>query len=95
MSIRPNITLLFILSVLTVLLVIAIIFPEKGIAITDNTTLKFITPGELLTRDNQGYADITNIIKWQSDRGSPIREGMLKEAFDNVFNNPNTPLEYE
>ncbi len=63
MSIRPNITLLFLLSVLTVLLIIAIIFPEKGIAITDNTSLKFITPGEIFTGGIQDYADITNIIK--------------------------------
>jgi lysophospholipase L1-like esterase len=65
MSIRPNITLLFILSVLTVLLVIAIVFPEKGIAITEKARLKFVKPSELFSKENEEYADISHII--QSD----------------------------
>lgn len=63
MSIRPNITLLFIISVLTVLLVIAVVFPENGISISANTRLKFAKPEEIFLSGSAEYADISNIIK--------------------------------
>lgn len=63
MSIRPNITLLFLLSVLTVLLIIAVIFPDKGLAVGKNARLKFAKPADIFSRESEDYADISNIIK--------------------------------
>lgn len=82
MSIRPSITLLFILSVLTVLLFIAVVFPEKGIALTENGSLKFVKPADIFTRDAEEYADITNIIKSDALLDDTLLENLVNEEED-------------
>ncbi len=62
MSIKPNITLLFLASVLTILLVISFIFPERGIPIGKSMKIRFATPEEIFSQEDEGYADISDKI---------------------------------
>lgn len=62
MSVKPYITLLFLVSVLTVLLVISFIFPIKGIPLGENTSIKFASPRDIFSSDEQEYVDISDKI---------------------------------
>lgn len=59
---KPHKTLIFILVVFVVLLDIALFFPEEGIKINDNITIKFATSKQLFEQDTVHYADISNIL---------------------------------
>jgi lysophospholipase L1-like esterase len=63
MTVKPYITLLFILSVFTLLVAVAVLFPAEGIAISKNFNLRFVDPNDILKKKNVHYADITSIIK--------------------------------
>lgn len=63
MSVRPYITLLFVVSVLTILLIIAVIFPDDGISLAGNSKLRFATPQEIFHVSHEEYADISNILE--------------------------------
>jgi len=63
MSVKPLITLLFLLTVSTVLLFIAAVFPSNGITIAGNFRLKFISPEEIFTGSETHYADISKILQ--------------------------------
>lgn len=66
MPIKPQITLLFLLSVLTILLVIAVLIPEKGISLSDNLVVRFASPRDIFSVEEVEYADISEIIKTHS-----------------------------
>jgi lysophospholipase L1-like esterase len=61
MSIRPVITFLFVLSVLTILLILSAVFPSQGIHI-GKFSLRFATPHDIFSSVEEGYADISDII---------------------------------
>jgi lysophospholipase L1-like esterase/sulfur relay (sulfurtransferase) DsrF/TusC family protein len=63
MTVKPYITLLFILSVFTFLLAITVFFPADGIILSKNFSLRFARADELLYKNKVKYADITSIIK--------------------------------
>ncbi|MBN1599543.1 MAG: hypothetical protein JW894_14710 [Bacteroidales bacterium] len=63
MSVKPYITLLFVVSVLTILLLISMIFPDNGIRISENFKLRFTTPREIFRVEETKYADISNILE--------------------------------
>jgi lysophospholipase L1-like esterase len=63
MSVRPPITLLFLVSVFTILLVISAIFPNEGIYISGRQVLRFAKPIDIFKGSGEGYADISDIIK--------------------------------
>jgi lysophospholipase L1-like esterase len=63
MSVRPQITLLFLISVFTVLLVIAAIFPDNGIRVAGHQVLRFAKPTDIFRGHSQEYADISGIIR--------------------------------
>jgi lysophospholipase L1-like esterase len=67
MSVRPQITLLFIISVLTVLLVIAAVFPSKGLQIAGHTVLRFAKPTDIFKTRGIDYVDISKIIGFGTD----------------------------
>ena len=60
---KPNITLLFLLTVFTLLLLLSLVFPKDGIALGDNFRLKFPSPGEIFKTEQEEYADISDIIE--------------------------------
>lgn len=62
MQIKPHTTLLFLLSVFTVLLFASVIMPEKGIQLSEDTRIKFFNAREFFTSSEE-YADISNIIE--------------------------------
>ena len=59
---RPHITLLFLLSVFTVLLCTSLFIPKDGLTLAGGIKLRFFFPEDLFTRSEE-YADITDIIK--------------------------------
>lgn len=61
MSIKPLITFLYLLTVLTALLLIAALFPAKGIHIGD-FSLQFASPVDIFQAPQEEYADISDII---------------------------------
>jgi len=63
MSVKPHIALLFLLTVLTILWVIAIIFPEEGIVIGGKKILQFATAEEIFNPSATEYADISDILE--------------------------------
>ena len=62
MQIKPHITLLFLLSVFTVLLLTSLFIPNNGVKIVGETRLKFFNERELFSTQEK-YADISDIIK--------------------------------
>jgi lysophospholipase L1-like esterase len=76
MSIKPQITLLFIFSVLTILLVIAVLFPEKGIALSENLAIRFASPRDIFSVEEVKYADISQIIKVNS----PLNDSLQADS---------------
>jgi lysophospholipase L1-like esterase len=78
MSVKPSITLLFILSVLTILLVIAILFPDDGVIISENIKLRFASPNDIFSVEDVEYADISDIIKDYS----PVKDTLLSDTSD-------------
>jgi len=62
MSVKPYITLLFLLSVLTILLVIAFLFPVHGIPIVKNMKIRFAAPEDIFSPEREEYADISDKI---------------------------------
>ncbi|RLD52819.1 MAG: hypothetical protein DRI94_01880 [Bacteroidetes bacterium] len=58
----PKKVLIFTLSALFILLLLSVIFPSKGIKITDSFTLKFITIDDLINPPKQTKVDISDII---------------------------------
>jgi lysophospholipase L1-like esterase len=75
MSIKPNITLLFLLSVFTVLLLLSLFFPSDGMRLAGNFSLKFITPEEIFSPAGEDYADISDII----DAEALLNDSLLAE----------------
>jgi lysophospholipase L1-like esterase len=78
MSIKPQITLLFLLSVLTVLLIIAAVFPEKGISLTGKLRFRFVTPKDIFTPGEANYADISGIIH----ENAMLNDSLLQQNMD-------------
>ncbi|MBA7681908.1 hypothetical protein ES703_90252 [subsurface metagenome] len=62
MSFKPYITLLFLVSVLTILLVISFLFPEEDIPLGDDLKVRFATPEEIFTSNEETYVDISDKI---------------------------------
>jgi len=60
--VQPPRILAFVFSVLAILFLVSIFFPEKGIRINEDITLHFITLDEILSSDSVQYADISAII---------------------------------
>jgi lysophospholipase L1-like esterase len=69
-----------------VLFFIVLYFPPKGIHLTDDISLKFITYNELFGEDTVEYADITNIIDQSEEfkEVSPPVEDTLKDIDKNA-----------
>lgn len=63
MKIKPQITVLFLLSVFTLLLIISVIFPKNGIPLLGNMRLRFPSPKDILKPGDADYADISFIIE--------------------------------
>ncbi len=59
---QPPRILTFVFSVLAILFILSIVFPEDGIRINENITLHYITLDEILGRDSVQYADISAIL---------------------------------
>ena len=59
---KPFKILLFLLSVLVILFIVSLFFPEQGIHINERLSLQFISPDEILKPDTFEYADISSII---------------------------------
>lgn len=59
---KPFNILLFFLSVLIILLIVSLFFPENGIRINEKFSLHFITADEIFNSDTFEYADISSII---------------------------------
>jgi len=62
MSIKPYITLLFLVTVLTVLLVISFLFPNNGIPLGKKMKIRFATPEDIFSPNKEEYADISDKI---------------------------------
>ena len=60
---RPHQTLVFFSIIGILLLATAFIFPEKGIAISENLSLTFVKPQELLEDKEVEYADISHALQ--------------------------------
>jgi hypothetical protein len=61
MRIRPHITLLFLLSVFTVLMLTSLFIPKDGFKITDSIRIRFFNLEDFFNKSDQ-YADISDII---------------------------------
>lgn len=59
----PKKILIFTLLILFSLLLLSVIFPSKGIKITDSFTLKFISAEDIVNSPKQNNSDISEIIK--------------------------------
>lgn len=75
MNIRPQITVLFLLSVLTVLLVIAAVLPKNGIRLIGNLRLRFASPKDIFNPQPPKYADISDII----DQNALLTDSILEQ----------------
>ena len=92
MKIQPIQTLIFILSVLSGLFFIAVIFPAKGLHIAPNTTLVFPKPQSILKKNQPEYADIENIIELNEaeiDSVDPNIAELTPEPIDTIRANAN------
>ena len=58
---KPIRIFLFFLTILFILLIISLIFPENGITINESIKIKFPKPGQLLTLNKSSYKDISAI----------------------------------
>ena len=76
---KPFKILLFLLSVLFILLILSLFFPEDGIRINEKFSLHFINPDEIFDNDTSEYADISLIIS----QSIAINDSIL--TFDMVF----------
>ena len=63
MTVRPIITLLFLVTVLTVLLVISIFFPKNGLKISEGIVLNFVDPADIISRKEDSYTNVSEIIE--------------------------------
>ncbi len=77
---KPLQILLFILTVFTVLFAIALFFPDSGINIARNVTLRFISPHDIFSKDSVKYADISDII----NQNAGISDTAYTEIMDTV-----------
>lgn len=85
MSVKPNITLLYILSVFTVLLLLSLVFPEKGIRIASDLRLKFITPSEIFDNTQEEYADISGIIETEALLNDTVLAELMSEEPEPIW----------
>ncbi|MFW6370060.1 MAG: hypothetical protein ACOC10_02510, partial [Bacteroidota bacterium] len=69
---KPQKTLQFFLSVFLLLLVVLLYFPEDGIRVTDNFSLKFPTAKDFFSQDTIEYADISDIIDQSEEFGDTL-----------------------
>ncbi len=83
---KPIHILLFILSVLSLLLLISIVFPKNGFQINDKMKLHFVSLEELIKEDTVSYADISDIIS----QSYAIHDSMFYEDLL-AYNDP-TPI---
>ena len=60
---KPFKILLFMASLFIFFLGVYLIFPTSGLAISEQFSLKFITPADFEKKENNTYADISNILK--------------------------------
>jgi len=58
----PKHSLIFLSAILGVLGLLMLIFPEDGIKITNNFTLRFLTISEFIPSEENSYADISHLI---------------------------------
>lgn len=82
MSIRPNITLLYILSVFTLLLMVSMIFPKHGIPLIGDTRLKFISPETIFNSEETEYADISNIIETEAMLTDSVLAELIEDEYE-------------
>ena len=80
MKIRPQITVLFLSSVLTVLLIIAAIFPKNGIPLIGNLRLRFASPSDIFSTNQDHYADISDII----DTNNLLTDSIIDQLSENT-----------
>lgn len=85
MKIRPQITVLFLLSVLTILLIIAVVFPKNGIRLIGDLRLQFTSPKEIFTTNKVEYADISDIIDNNALLTDSILEKISQQQEDNSW----------
>ena len=84
MRVKPHITLLFLLSVFTLLLFISVIIPKDGIAIGANTRIQFFDPKELFTKE-ESYADISEIIEQNQFIADSLISDLALDVPEEVF----------
>jgi lysophospholipase L1-like esterase len=85
MSVKPQITLLFIVSVLTLLLIIAAVFPVNGIRISDHQFLRFAKPVDVFRGQIEEYADISEIIRSNTVADDSLSGDTTKNAEVNTW----------
>ena len=60
---KPGKTFLFLFLVALVLLIIAFLFPEKGVYVSEDLKLHFLNPNKLIYTDSSKTPNITNIVE--------------------------------
>ncbi len=85
MSVKPHITLLFLLSVFTILLLVSMVFPRDGIRLTGDLKLKFISPGEIFRQEEESYADISGIIEAEALLNDSVLAELTEEEPEAVW----------
>jgi hypothetical protein len=83
--VKPPKILVFISSVLAILLLVSIIFPQQGIRINDRITLHFLTLEEILEGDTVQYADISDILSSSVAISDSAYQSMLVPAGEEGF----------
>ncbi len=80
---NPIKILLFFLSIFLLLLAITLYFPEKGIKISKNLTLKFFTSEDIFSKKRVRYADISDII----NKNELLTDSMISELAEKPVKN--------
>jgi hypothetical protein len=78
--VKPPGILAFVFSVMTVLFLLSVVFPEEGIRIGEKTTLRYLTLGEILGSDTVHYADISNILASSQAISDSAYQAMLESV---------------
>jgi lysophospholipase L1-like esterase len=95
---KPSHILLFLISVFTLLITCALLFPEQGLEVTDGVRLRFFTKKDLLLKNEIKYADINRILDQQDLLNdsliTEIADGTVKKANADSLKNSITRIEY-
>ncbi len=79
---KPIKILIFILTTTIILAVLSFVFPEKGILITDDFSLDFVTFDELINPQKQEKVDISDIIENTTVDDNEIEELAFEEIIE-------------